>query len=858
MPSPDPSHGHGHGLPRPRALARLIVRWTQREDAAAFESDLEVLARREVRRGLSRWAWGWGQILSTLRPSGHAPGGRGRGRQGTGLRVGLALRLAFRGLRRDPATALTAVLILSLGVAAPTVFFSILWGVGFRSLPVPEGERVVRVEVTQPAGAGRVARATARDAALLRALPEFEGIGTYTTPQAELGDPDGPGRRFPLADLDPQALELLRVGPVRGRVPVPDEGPTLLVGEEAWEGLAETLDVELGDGLAVNGVVHTAVGLLPASFGFPTDHAAWRIVMPRPDEAVSIVGRLAPGVSEEEATRAAARVWDRADPVRPAEVQDAAVRVVGFTRERGEGGEMVLFVGLVLVGLALLAIAVANASNLLLVRAVDRSRPLAIQGALGAGRGQLALQTLLESLLLAAAGGVGGFGLAAWGARAVQAALGPRNFGYHWSEVGMTPEVTLFTVLLVLGTAVLAGTLPVIRLWRSDLRTLTSGSGGTERRSGRVGDVLVSLQLALSCAALVGAGLMVETTAVARSVGESLPLDEVILVDATLDVADDAGLAELHARLASVRSGTVQVATGAPGYFERVTPVRLPGRETDVSPLSNVVSPGFFDLFGIERIRGRGFGSLDRAGSAPVAVVNRSWVARYLPGSDPLGVSIRVPDHFGDRPVSIVGVVEDVPLAPGPEARLDRIYLPFDQLRPAEALLLVRAGDPGAALGELRSALGGQVAALGEPLTLREGLRFMTRVQETFGWLIVLGGASGFVVALVGLYGLLAFRIRGRRREFGIRLALGADRRALSRSVLTLALRQIAPAVLAGAAVAWLAAPLLGILTLGQDPRGPGTYLGVTGVFLVTALAAAWVPARRAARVDPVQTLKAE
>jgi predicted permease len=848
-------------LPRPRSLARRILRHTQQADARAFEADLaEVTARRG---GLGAWVRAWWEILATLAPGRRAPvarAGPGGGASGVGragsLHPLLALRLALRGLRRDSATAFTAVLILSLGVAAPTVFFSILWGVGYRTLPVPDGDRIVRLEVTQPAGPGRVARVTPLDAELLRDLPELEGVGVYTTGEVAIGGSDGPARRFPVADLDPEAFELLGVAPARGRAGDPDEGPTWLAGEEAWTGLEEMLGLDLGAPLRIDGVPHATTGVMPESFGFPTNHHGWRIVEPDPDDEVQVVARLARGVSEQEATLAVARVWARADAGRVAEARGATARMVGFTKERGEGGEVLLFTGLVVVGLALLAIAIANASNLLLVRSIDRSRSLAIQGALGAGRGQLALQTLLESLMLAAAGGLGGFGLAAFGARYVESALGPRNFGFHWIEVGMTPAVAAFTLLLVLGTAVLAGTLPVLRLWKTDLRGLTGSGGRATPGSGRVGSALVSLQLGLSCAALVGAGLMVRTTVDARSFGRTLPSEEVALVNLSLNADEPDALARLRTRLETVRGGTVELATGAPGYFERATSVRLPSEDGPTGHASNVIGPRFLEMFGIDLLRGRALGSVQ--GEAPVALVSRSWVERFMPGRDPLGATVEATDLFGETPVTIVGIVEDVPLTTSPQARLDRIYFAFDQVRPTEALLLARAPDPGVPLGEVRSALGEDIATLGVPITLEEGLRFMTRVQETFGWLVVIGGISGFVVATVGLYGLLSFRIRQRRREFGIRLALGADGAAVTRSVLVVALRQIVPGIVLGAGIAWLASPVLGMLALGQNPRAPETYLAVGAVFLGTAMVAAWIPARRAARVDPVQTLKAE
>jgi len=865
-------------LPQPRPLARALLRWSQGDDAPAFSADLTELLDAESLTGGRRWAHAWIQILSTVRVR-----GGGSRSDTTGLRPLLALRLALRGLRRDPATAGTAVLILALGLAAPTVFFSILWGISGRPLPIAQGHEVIRIDLVQPTSSGRVTEVTTADVNALRSLPEFSVVGSYQLSRFRVASPGAPPSDVQGAQLDAETFALLGVEPALGRLPAADEWETTyLLGHNSWQRLFGGDPGVLGTPVVVDGQSRTVIGVMAADFGFPLQQDGWTLLPPDPDPQLSLVARLAPGVSEERAERAVARVWQQRDPLRPVEAQAATPQVIGFTRDRGEGGELVLFLALVAIGIALLVIAVANASNLLLVRSADRSTMMALQGALGATRAQLTLQILMESLLLSLAGGAIGLSLASLGASYVQQSMG-QNFGYFWIRVDIAPAVALFTSALVLGTALLAGLLPALRLRRTDLhRALRSGPSDRAPGSSRWTHGLVTLQLALSCAALVATGVTVRSTASARSFGNAIPSDQIAVLN--WSAADELGaeglldtvsrsesadpLTALQNGLRGVQTeGTITVATAAPGFFEQATPIRLPGSDEEQPPLrhlSNVVDPGYFALFDIGTVSGRALAPTDDRTTSPVAVVSESWGSLHLNGDSPLGVVIRAPAHFGDDPVTVVGVVRDLPLASGPRARPDRIYFAIDQVRPAAGVLLVRSTDLGSAVAGLRSQLsmgnGGASAAysLSAPLTLAEGHRFMTQVQETFGILVLVGGLFGLLIAAVGLYGLLSYRIRQRRREFGVRLALGADAGSLVRSVLGLALRQILPAILIGCTLAWIAAPIMGMISLGEDPRDPVLYLQVALAFGMTSLLAAWLPARQAGSVDPARTLNAD
>jgi hypothetical protein len=311
---------------------------------------------------------------------------------------------------------------------------------------------------------------------------------------------------------------------------------------------------------------------------------------------------------------------------------------------------------------------------------------------------------------------------------------------------------------------------------------------------------------------------------------------------------------------------TAALAIGAPGFMERWGPVLVEGSDTEVlgrppSVLWNAVTPAFFEVFHTGVRQGRLFTPSDGAGAAPVAVVNESFVRRFLPQGDPLGTRLKLEAVDSTSWFTVVGVVEDMELGGGGALREDRVYLPLSQTDEGEVMALVRAeGDPMAIPGELRQ----RVAQMdpGIPVwsirTLAEAHAYLIRVPRAMGSMALGGGVAGLVVAAVGLYGLLAFRVRQRRRELGLRLALGADGAALARGVLAMAMRQLLPAVALGLGMAWIGAPLIAVALLGGDPRSPLVFVGVALAFLGVGLVAASGPALRAAGLDPARILRGE
>jgi predicted permease len=791
------------------------------------------------------------------------------------FRLGLALLLAARALRRSPTSTALAVGVLALGLAAPATFFSFLVGAS-RPLPVPDGDRVVRVDVVQPSRGGRPVAVLERDLAQLAGGGSLMAVGGFRTFAATLVDPELAAAPLFGAALTPEVIPLLGVPPLLGRAPGAGEGEVgLLLGHDLWQEVYGGDTEVLGRVVQVEGERVPVVAVMPPGFAFPFRQNAWTVrdVEVSGEGTVGAVGRLADGVSPEGAQAELALRWGREDALRGEARRGGVVQVRGFTDGRGEGGEAVAFVGLVLVALCLLVIACANVANLLLVRATERVRALAVQAALGAGRTQISAQLLAEAFLLAVLGGGAGLLLAHGAVGAVQRALAAEHFGYYWMRLAVDGPVVAFTGILVLGTGLLAGILPAFRVLRVDVqRVLKEEAGGRAVEGGGPwGRVFVTGQLALSCAALVAAGLTGVSLLGSWSFGEGIPAEEVLVASVGLDPAGDGETSarQLDARALrealEARPGVrrAAVASGAPGYAEGISSLWLDGGEAESGNPErihwNAVTPEFFDVLDLELRAGRSLEWTDDAVSPQAAVVNESFVRRFAGGGAMLGRRLRLAAVDTAGWFTVVGVVEDAGLGGGERAREDRVYVPLAQANPAGLLALVRAsGDAAVLAPDLRAAMAetDRTLAVWGVRTLADAHAYMIRVPRAVASMALGGGAAGFLVAAVGLYGLLAFRVRQRRGELGVRLAVGADGGRLAREVLGWALTVLAPAAALGLAFAWVASPFLVAALLGMDPRAPGVYAGVAAAFLAVGVAAALGPALRAAAVDPASALR--
>lgn len=790
------------------------------------------------------------------------------------IRPLLGLRFALRGVVRRPGVPLVAAITLALGFGAAAAIFSAY--VGFTlPLPVPEGERVVQVRITEPDGESQAADPEVRrewsTAASLAAL------GTYRTGSNVISAAERDSVRVSGAVLDLEAFRLLRVAPSLGRLPDAGDSDVVLLSDRLWRGYLDGDRGAVGRQLRIDGRPRLVIGVMPPSFGFPFNQQLWELAPADETDPAPLVGRLASNVEPEVA---AAELEGRLRELRGGDPEAVRVRVLGFTEARGEGGETVGLVALLVLVMALLLVSSTNVANLLLVRAGARARLLAIHVAIGARPAQVAFQLLAEALLIALGGAIVGLGCAWLVIDYIESTLSG-HWGYHWMEVALRPSVLLFTLALAVSTAVACGLAPALRLARADLTVPLKGDAGGTTMTGRPSGWLVGVQVAFSSASLVVAALMVSGLLGSQRVHEGFPADEVRV--ASLQLAGEryavpGARAEfresLLARLAtSPRLGPVALTSGVPGLNTAIGRLETDaGSPPEGTPPPRVaalaISADYPEVMGLRLLAGRTFGPGESTGDELVALVSESFVRSHL-GGDPLGRRIRVSGSgLPDRWARVVGVIGDVVIyADRGEDYRDQVYLPAGQVDPTGLYVLYRsAGDP----AEARAAVGAAARELDPDLPLGSAigaepgdpisavLVYIRRLFVTIGVLGAVGGVAALLVAMIGLYGLLAFDVQSRVPEIGVRMALGADRSDVVRQIVRKGLRGLVPGLAIGAAAVWLAGPLFGIFLMGAEARDPRVFGITILLYLAVGGLAALAPARRAAGLDPAHSLRSD
>ncbi len=533
------------------------------------------------------------------------------------------------------------------------------------------------------------------------------------------------------------------------------------------------------------------------------------------------------------------------------------------------------------VGFVLL-IACANVANLLLARASARQREIAIRRALGAGRGRLVRLLLTESLLLASAGGLLGLAMAQWGIE-VLVRFSPARFP-RLTEVGVDLRVLAFTLAASLATGVLFGLAPALHASGSDLGEnlkdgARGGSGGV--RGGRLRSALVVCEFALSLVLLVAAGLLVRTLWRLQRVDpgfDSRNLDTASLWLPQPNLIETGRYYEQAARVVLFRR-ILERAEALPGVQAAVAATRAPfglnranstfrieGRDPDHGGIASAdlasVSPGYFAAMRIPLVGGRFFTDHDEEKSEPVAILSESLARLAFPGEDPIGRRVQLPTRQGPGPwTTIVGVVKDVKMEALDLDDRPALYRPLWQVSSMSLTLVLRGpGRP----GELAARIEDAVRRIDPELpvyavrSMDEAMASSVSQRRFAMRLLALFAAGALALSALGIYGVVAYTVARRTREIGIRMALGA----LPGDVLALVMRQGLHLILGGVAVGLVGAlaltRALAALLYGVSPRDPVTFGAIAGLLVVVALAATWLPARRAARVDPVEALRSE
>ncbi len=802
------------------------------------------------------------------------------------------VRYALRLLRRTPGFALAAVLALALGIGANSAVFSVVNGVLLRPLPFPEPSQLVHLSGNMPGvGLEHLPTSVLEYRDYQERSRTLSSVAAYVELDVTLTGQEVPERLRAIV-ASASLLPTLGVLPVMGRgfseeEETPGRDHVVVLTHRVWRGRFGADPKILGMTLSVDGQPYTVVGVLPAGFEYPQGTDLYMPFAPAPHlleprargtRFLDVVARLKHGVTLEAAQRDLARV--------SAEVMAAntagygtnggwASSVVSMEEQTVGGVRSTLWVLLGAVGFVLL-IACTNVANLLLARAAARSREISIRAALGAWRGRLMTQFLTESLVLALAGGGLGLLLAMWGTDALLAIIGdglPRA-----AEVRLDGRVVLFTAGISVLTGVLFGLVPALQASRADLHgAMREGERGTTgHASGWVRSVLVVSQVALALVLLVGAGLFLRSFVALQRVDAGFEPQGVLTARLSLP---EERYREEPKRAAFMRDFLARVQT-VPGVESAGLATMLPltGRsdwttEVDGKPLAptdpappavefRVVSADYLKVLRVPLIRGRMLADSDGPDAPHAVVINEAMARILFPGEEALGQRIRPQSPGGNGPwATVVGIVKDVrewglDLPARPTA-----YYSVTQRPPVGAYLVVRTRQrPEALLASLQAELRAVDPAL--PLydvAPMEAVVDSSVAQRRFSMvLLMLFAGVAVVLASLGIYGVISYTVMQRTRELGIRMALGARQVDVLGLMVGQGLRLTLLGVGIGLLLALGLGRLLSALLYGVQAHDPLTFAGVAVLLAGVALVASWLPARRAAKVDPAITLRAE
>jgi putative ABC transport system permease protein len=791
-------------------------------------------------------------------------------------------------IRRSPGIAALASLALALGIGSTTTMYSITRGI-LRELPVDRPDQLMHVAMTDRAAGDDYQRIRAADIIALREQQRsFESVAAYEDESIHLGDQAHRAERFPSATVTASLFSVLRVSPIVGRALTSDDerpgaAPVAVLGYTLWMNRYAGDRGILGQTIRINGVPTTVVGVMPEGFGFPAKEQLWTPlaleaartrVLGSGAPAYNVIARLRDGVTREAAGADISTVGRRLAIADPAAYEGRALAVRPFYDEMVPRDARIIFRAMLLVVSFVLLIACANVANLLLARAVTRSRDIALRMALGASSTSLVRQLLVESLAVALPGGVLGLALAWVGIASFNATLGfELSF---WMRIQLDAGVLAFTTGLVMLAAIAAGLAPARQAARVNVGDVLKDEarGSSSFRLGRASRALVVGEVALSCALLVVTGLMVKgvLSITSRYVGVAPER----VAAGRLELRDDAYpdapsrvqmFDALETRLSEQPGVTsVALASHLPGNSASRQPFEIGGvrYETRKSlPETRViaVSPNFFQTFGAALLQGRAFARADRPGAPLVAIVNREFAVRYFNG-DAMGHQVRLVEN-GDW-ATIVGVAPVLGTVGGNGDRqsgTDAVYIPLAQSSHGNVAVAARTtGDATAMVSTLREI----VAQLDPDVPLyQEGRLDVTLAQasageKVFGALFTFFGIAALILAIVGLVGVLAFSVSRRTRELGIRIALGGRPWSILWLVLRGGLVQLAVGLTIGLVLAAAVAPQFGGALFEQPPHDPVVYASTALLLVVAGAIAAIVPARRALAVSPMTALRSD
>jgi predicted permease len=805
------------------------------------------------------------------------------------------IKFGFRMLAQKPAFTAIALLTLALGIGANTAIFSVVNAVLLNPLPYAQSDQLMSLCTKGPNfDCSSVSYPNFVD--WQRENRDFQALAAYRGDDFNLTG-QGEAERLRGEMISADFFSILGIKPALGRLLNAGDDhigaePVVLISAGFWKRKFGSSPDVIGKTMTLNGANYSIIGVIPPGFHFGRANDIWVPIGQwndptfhdrRASLGMRVVGRLKPGVTLPQASadmdtigRGLAASFPEADAGSSVTVRSLKDRIVGNTGR-------FLYVLLGAVAFVLL-IACANVANLLLARAIGRSREFAIRSALGAGRARVIRQLLTESVLLSAAGGALGLLISAWGTHAVISLLPdalPRS-----EEIGMDSRVFIFTAIVSVACGILFGLAPALKISRTDLQeTLKEGGRGSSGTHHRVQGIFVTVEVAMALVLLIGAGLMLRSLARLWSVETGFNAHNVLTFNVALApavagnaTASRSALRDLHDRLGAING--VEAVSMMAGSLPMTGDSELPfWREGQPKPLSfnamdialfYMVEPEYLKAMGIPLDRGRFLTAQDTEHAPFVVVIDESLAQKYFPNEDPIGKRLNI--DVLNYPAEIVGVVKHVTHwgldSDAHNPIQAQFYLPLVQLPDQFMPLVVNnvtvvmrtQGSPDALAGAVRQTVAqANSDNVVYDVESMDGIVSDSLADRRFSMaLLGVFAALALLLSSVGIYGVISYVVGERTHEIGIRMALGAQQQDVLRQMLHHGIKMAYPGIVVGLAAAFLLTRLMVRMLYGVGAADPLTFVGVAILLSVVALAACYVPARRATRVDPMIALRYE
>jgi putative ABC transport system permease protein len=811
--------------------------------------------------------------------------------------LGQDIRYALRNLRKAPGFAAVAIITLALGIGSSTAIFSVIDNVLMEPFPYPDAQRYMSVQIHDTEQSGPGGRAAYTGPEFLDYVEQnhvFDRVIANNNTDVLYRSGEGT-QRFDGNFVTPGTFEFLGMPALLGRVMQPADyepgaPPVFMLRYKTWAKSFGADPSIVSKTFVLNGVSRTLIGIMPPRFGWgdaemwipakPSRAATGRVIAGAFQQHWFLLGHLKPGVTVKEAEADLTVVARRLATVYPTEYpKHFTVQIESLTNLVVGRFKTTLYIVLAAVGLLLL-IGCGNVANLLLARATTREKEFAIRSALGANRWRLIQQLLVESLILATGGAAVGI-LLAWGGLKSLVALMPQNIIPAEAQIRLNMPVLAFALGLAVSTALAFGLVPALKAARKDLNEPLRDSGkgiSGGFRHGRLRDAVVVVEVGLSLILLVAAGLLMRSFVALRDVKLGFQPDHVLVARLPLPVERY----KTSDQVAGFYRPLLQRLKGLPGVVDATetstlppyggipSEIEIPGKTHSEkwNAIFQLVSEGYFPVLKIQFMDGRGFTEAEVTGARKLAIVNQTFVKKYLGNDSPIGRQVRIAqlaefdDAVKEPSFEIIGLAADAKNRGLQDPVEPEIWVPFTVTGSAFRGILVRtAGEPLIMMNAVQHEIWTTDANVAVTLTgtLEGYISQFSFAGPRFGFfLMTIFGSVGLVLVTIGVYSVLAYTTARRTQEIGIRMALGAKESDVQGMVIRMGLRLVGLGVGIGLIVSLALGRVIATQLWGVSAYDPWTLVCVPAVLLITGVVACWLPARRAASVDPLRALRYE